>query len=258
MQTRQFNLSINHQQFKKQELILLIISFIFFFTQLVPQLVFGILNDFSIEEYISGTITQLFWCATGFFVITHCLFLYSVQIWLEILNTALKNQHKTSEIVVLSTLNIELCELVDKLNKISSFQILSFFGLTIMNTTFGSFEIYDFIIHESNDKSRIFYSLGVVWFCCFFLIHIAMLISVSSRLMNQGYEMIETINLVLSKSCCTEAILRRFQVLLMQLDHLNLQVSCGFFVLDWKAFMMVRWLRGVAMGRWVRYLPGRQ
>jgi len=232
----------NHQKFKKQEIFLLTISFTIYISQLTPQIICGILMEFSAEEYINGIIIQLLWCGSGFYIATHCILLYSVQLRFEILNEMLKNRNKFHELLILSSLHIGLCELVIKLNKISSYQILSFIGLNTINTTFCLFEVYDLFNHKISDGVKIFFPFAAICFCCFFVIHIIMVIAVSTLLAAEESKMIQIINRIThkEKKDCNEKILKRYQIFLIQLDHLNAEVSCEFFTLDWKALMMVR------------------
>ena len=241
MQANDFSFVTNHQKFKKREIFLLTISFTLFISQLTPQIICGILMEFSAEEYINGLIIQLFWCGSGFYIATHCILLYSVQLRFETLNQILKNRNEFHELMILSSLYVGLCELVIKLNKMSSYQILSFIGLNIINTTFSLFEIYDLFNHKISDGMKIFFSFGVIWFCCFFFVHIIMVIAFSTLLATEESKMIQIINEIIhkKKEFFNEKILKRFQIFLMQLDHLNAKVSCEFFTLDWKTLMMV-------------------
>ena len=141
----------------------------------------------------------------------------------------------------LSSLHMDLCELVRTVNKITSFVIISTIGMTIINATFVLFEFYDFLISDQKHFLRILFCFCSFLLLSHFVMQIIIIIVVCTFTMREGERIVEVLheNIYKEIKILDRIIMKRVQIFLIQLDHFGVSISCGFFRLDWKVLMMV-------------------
>ncbi|KAL7015676.1 hypothetical protein ACKWTF_016592 [Chironomus riparius] len=194
-----------------------------------------------IEEFLGGTIAHFFWAGSAIYIVDHCMIMLAIQSRLSILNQTLLCEINKTTVIVMSTLHIKLCELITDNNKISSFQVSSTIAVNIMNASFILFEFYELVVYDDRNYLKILFCVGAVTYFLYATFGIILIIIISSLTMKEGIRTKEVIHDQICKTRVSldKKIFTRFQLFLMQLDHFNANISCGFFKLDWKVLMMV-------------------
>ncbi|KAL7015678.1 hypothetical protein ACKWTF_016594 [Chironomus riparius] len=201
---------------------------------------FNILLKMDQEELAGGIVALLFWCGTTLYITTQCTLMFSIRSRLKIFNEILKSEKDLATFLSMSSLHIDLCELVITVNKITSFTIISTIGMSVFDTTFIFFEFYDLLICEQKDFMRILFSFCSFLVLIHFLINFFLIIIVCALTKQEGMKTINVLHDKISKEVVIwdRKTMKRYQIFLIQLDHFNVNDSCGLFRLDWKVLMM--------------------
>lgn len=171
---------------------------------------------------------------------SQCIFLNEIRLRINLINDTLTNSYIHPKI--LARLHLSLCELTTINNRMSAFQISSMIGINIMNTTLVLFELYDVLITDSNNPLKIFFCVGAIVFSSYFTILIIFYVVIASVAVKEGGRTTEILGQILIKGFGIERCenLKILRIFMLQLKHFNLNVTCGFFDIDWKVFMMVK------------------
>lgn len=198
-----------------------------------------------LEEFLSGTIAHFFWAGSAIYIVDHCIILFAIHLRLCVLNKVLNQdlEFDVSKITVMamSSLHIKLCELISDNNRISSFQVASTIAVNIMNASFILFEFYELIVYDDRNFFKILFCVGAITYCLYYTLCIILIIFTSTIIMKEGLKTIKVIHelICMKKESIDKKTSTRLKLLLLQLNHVNASISCGFFILDWKVLMMV-------------------
>jgi len=197
------------------------------------------------EEFLGGTIAHFFWAGSAIYIVDHCMILFAIRLRIcvlnKILNQILEFDMSKLTVMAMSSLHIKLCELITDNNGISSFQVASTIAVNIMNASFILFEFYELIVYDDRNFFKILFCVGAITYCLYHTLCIILIIVTSTVTMKEGLRTIEVIHelICMKKESIDKKTSTRFQLLLLQLNHFNASVSCGFFILDWEVLMMV-------------------
>jgi len=242
LQVKILNFHQNYRKLKNHIIISILIAItVFIILLVIPQMTFNLLIKMDLEELTSAIVVLLFWCGSTLYIMTHCILMLSIRNRLKILNEILKCKLNISTLLSLSSLHMDLCELVRTVNKITSFVIISTIGMTIINATFVLFEFYDFLNSDQKHFLRILFCFCSFLLLSHFVMQIIIIIVVCTFTMREGERIVEVLheNIYKEIEILDSKIMKRFQIFLIQLDHFDVSISCGFFKLDWKVLIMV-------------------
>lgn len=225
-------------------LVLAIVVVTYVLQNFIPWLVYSYLSVMETEEFVSGFITNIFWCGSAIYIVSCCVVVIVIRSRLCILNLILKRKIKKSTILIVSLLHLQLCQLVVRNLKVFSFQLASVICMNIFNTTLGLFELYEMLKYNENDSLRMFFVASTIMLNIFYTILIILIITAASLTMNEGEKTLTILHEGIFKEIEVHdgKLMKRFQIFLLQLEHFNVNITCGFFIFDWKVFMMVNLL----------------
>lgn len=215
-----------------------IVVFVGFFT--IPWLIATHIFKMELEEFIGGFLSSVIWCGFYIYLTICCILLLTIRKRFAIINKIIKINPTRSVILLISKLHMNLSELVSRNRKIFSFQMAIMLGMTVVNSTFGLFEVYT-LSKETLSFEKKYYCFCSAGINLCFLIGISFMLGTSNLIMKESRKTLEMMHSgILSYiKFKNRKILRRIQVLLLQIQQYNANISCGLFKLDWKALMMV-------------------
>lgn len=124
-----------------------------------------------------------------------------------------------------------------------SFQMTMLICISSINYTCGLFELYNLIVEgtKSKDFAHIFYSVGASYANTCLSMMVYIIVGISSVLMSSGQKAVAMLpeRFFGGVENVEGKFLRRIQIFHLQLQHACVNISCGFFKLDWKVLMMV-------------------
>jgi hypothetical protein len=132
----------------------------------------------------------------------------------------------------------KLSEIIEDSNRIFSFPMALVMGVCIIGSTFSSFEIYDMFVTEKT-FSQILYGAGTSIVSFHYEVHV--MIAVASCRMVKAKErgIVERLHGEMMSGRKSFRNKRRIQLLLLQMEHEDVQFSCGLFEFNWKIVITV-------------------
>lgn len=199
-----------------------------------------IVTEMEIEEILIGAFSNLCWCGVSVYIVCCCLVLFTIRTRLFMINRISKNVLTISEIKTISKLHMKLCEIASKNSKVFSFQMAITTGISITNGTLCIFELF-IAIKDQAGGIQFFYSTLAMVTCIFFTILVALIMGTANIATSEGEKTLTVIHEGIYKSVQNYDTkkYKKIQILLLQLQHFNVNISCGFYKLDWKVMMMV-------------------
>ena len=158
----------------------------------------------------------------------------------EIINKIIESDSTRPVVLIVSKLHMNLTELVSKSSKVFSFQMTLMLGVSIINSTFGLFEIY-VLTKDVLSFEKTYYCICAIAVNACFLAAIFIMLVTSSFTMNESRRALNVSHVGIYKGMRikNKNTMRRIQIFLLQVQHYNANISCGLFRLHWKAIMMV-------------------
>lgn len=145
-----------------------------------------------------------------------------------------------SEIILASKIYVKIFEISSKASKIFAFQMALLIGITVINATFGLFELYT-LSKEKLNFEQTYYCVGATIVNSCFTVATCLMISTSSLTMKEGKKTFKILHDRINRGVDVLSVkaLRRYQLLFMQIEHFPTDLSCGLLVIDWKVLMKV-------------------
>ena len=240
-QVKIFNFHQDYKTLKKHSILTLstvIICFICFFT--IPWLIAAKIFKMELEEFLGGFLASFIWCGFYIYSTISCILLLAVQKRFTIINKIIKRNLTRLSILLTSKLHMSLSELVFRSSKIFSFQMALMLGITVINFTFALFEVYT-LSKEVLSFEKKYYCLCAAGINVYFSTAIIFMYGTSSYVTKESRKTLEILNFGIynEERLKKKETMRRIEILLLQIQHFNAKISCGFFKLDWKAVMLV-------------------
>lgn len=201
----------------------------------------AILSKMEMEEMLIGFFLNLCWCGVTIYIVCCCLILFTIRVRLFMVNKIARKSLKISEIKTVSKLHMKLCEIASKSSKIFSFQMAIMTGLSVVNGTLCIFELF-IAVRDQAGRLQLFYGIMATVFCTFFSSLVGLIMGFSSLTANEGERTLAVLHTGIygPRLRHDENRKRKFQILLLQLQHFNVNITCGFYRLELKVMMMVR------------------
>ncbi|KAL7015670.1 hypothetical protein ACKWTF_016587 [Chironomus riparius] len=193
-----------------------------------------------IEEIIIGTFLNLAWCGISVYIMCSCLIFLTIRLRLSIINRIATKSLPKADMKMISSLHMNLCELASENGRIFAFQLAFISGVSLVNSTFCFFELY-FAIKEHAYGVDLFFSIFATIFNLFFIGYVALIMGTASIMTNEGEKILAVFHKGIFKQNWTQktGVLGKFHVFLLQIQHSNVNISCGLYKLEWKVMMKV-------------------
>lgn len=141
-----------------------------------------------------------------------------------------------AQVQEVAKLHMTMVHIMATYNKVFSLQLAQVVASSTLNSVFGLFELY-ILLKEPLDVYQAFYCIVAFLINISFTAMLVSLFAASTMTMNEGKRTLAKVHEGIYG--CKGRKLKRFQILLIQLQHNNAEVSCGFFRFDWKLLMTV-------------------
>ena len=206
----------------------------------IPWLIDVIISKMEIEELIIGVFLNLSWCGISIYIMCCCLILFTIQFRLSIINKIVKKSLTKSNIKTISKLHMNLCELASEYGRVFAFQMTIMAGISLANSTFCFFELY-FAIREHSYGIDLYFSIFATIFNLFFIAFVTLIMGTASFVTNEGEKTLAVLHEGIYKRIRKQdiSVIRKLQIFLLQIQHFNVNISCGFYRLEWKIMMQV-------------------
>ncbi|KAL7015672.1 hypothetical protein ACKWTF_016589 [Chironomus riparius] len=200
-----------------------------------------IIAKMEMKEIFVGAFLNLCWCGVTVYIVCCCLILFTTRLRLFMINKILKRILTRAEIKTISKLHMNICEMASMISKVFSFQMAVMTGMSILNGTLCIFELY-IAIRDHTGGLDLYFSIMATTTCCFFTLVVAFIMGTSSYTTSEGENTLAVLHVEIYRKpqVYDKRRIQKFQIILLQLQHFNVNVSCGFYRLDWKVMMMVK------------------
>ncbi|CAG9812188.1 unnamed protein product [Chironomus riparius] len=136
---------------------------------------------------------------------------------------------------------VKLFEISSNSSKIFAFQMALLIGITVINATFGLFELYTLSKEKLNFEQTYYCVCATIVNSCF-TVATTLMISTSSLTMKEGKKTFKIIHNRICKGIFELSVeyMRRYHLFLLQIEHFSIDLSCGLVIIDWKVLMKVK------------------
>lgn len=204
---------------------------------------YAIFLKMELEEILNGTFKNLCWCGIGLYIVTCCVILTSIRTRLKIVNKILLKKLSAEKLRRVAVIHMKLSQLASAMGNTFSFQVAAGMCFEALHVTFGFFEIFSGIKEDFRGFKLQYSIFAIVENLCL-TSYIFIFTGISSFTVKSGWNSMRIIHEEVFRELRdgNEKEMRRIQMFLMQLQHYNVKLSCGFYDFNWKAVMIVSWV----------------
>lgn len=150
----------------------------------------------------------------------------------------LSSQSPTFILRILSTIHIQLNEIMKIMNQIFSLPIALFMGYNLFGCTFSLYETYDLVLLPNQNLRHVGYNIAISLINFHYFIYIFLVIAMSANVTECRNETYNILMKILHGKF-DEKFKKKIRIFILQIKHSRAEFSCGLFNFDWMVLYSV-------------------
>lgn len=196
-------------------------------------------KEFEIIMYMEllifgGTLISAFSSSTS--IGMFCMIVLGVRERYKALNKILRK--KNAKILHVARLNLDINEIVVLINDIFGCIVACFSGTILVSIVFLAFQMFVVISRGNLEMIHSLY-ISFIW-NILMIAQILLIVVCCVKAESEGEKIREILQDKLNRDFCEEKVKNKLKIFILQLKHLNMKFSCGYFDIDWKLMATVR------------------